>query len=528
MTTLLPSAIAGPSSSTVLTAHSERAAGPPADMDIDKQSDPQFQISQDEILARHLQRIENALMPLYANQVPIKRYQKPAEPKKETPKLPPYRSLIKDESLAPPASKKLGKLISMSSIKQRIIDATTSSSDNYSIKSKRSCEPVMTFDKLPMEIKCLIMKQLENDQRTLYECLFVNKNLYWASLRSLYKHPKIHTSYRLGQFVTTIIQNDQLAPLVKVLDLSKLDYPIQLSDEEKVKFQNHLIFGNINVVENLLGGERPILAGWKDWKYRNHPFYSMGRRRNSFAGFPRNKLALPEASRTRSNNSVVQSLNLTEHENKVKNYFKRVLHRKKKKRVTLAVSHSENAHDVDSSSEQAHLAQQKPQSAWFNHPIQNYFLRGESFNKDIPIGYILHLLNECTQLEVLDLSYIQLSKDFEITHGDEEGLYWSDSVLELDCFNSEELRLVTINDIWTKLVQLGDLRVLRINGIPSIELNHLEMVIYRSQFRKNLQEVHCCNSGMIRRPEFDQMVSIKQWRRFFRQRRKRGLPGFEG
>lgn len=516
------------------------------------------QIIRDELMAKKLQRIENALMPIYPNQIPPKEQMikkiKINEMNKNL--LPPYRSMITplndlNEEIIfddPPFNanssssisgggggggvgggnvrRNNSKIISMimttnTTIKQKFFEAAN---DTLSIKSlsmsmKSSSNMVngkklnISFDKVPIEIKGLIVNELRDDQRSLVNCLYVNKSMYSVTLKVLYQHPKIYTSYRLGQFVTSIMtSNNGLGGLVKLLDLSQIDYAIQMTAEEKFKFQDQLIFGT---VENTNGFEgRIILAGWRDWKYREHPLYSMlmdGRRKSFTSYDSMSGLTLVNRSRSNSGNGSLINCKNGE-EGKILHYIKKILKVKKGglNGPQLGKEEVKVNNNLDNKPKLI-MKTKKP-----HHPIQNHFLREYTFQRDIPIGYILHLIDECKQLEEINLSYIQVSKDFKIKNltGIEE--YWSDSSRELNDFQEGELEIITMGSVWKGMLDLKELKIVKLDGIPSVELNTIKSFLFESSFKSNLKELHCRDSGMVKRPQWGELRLSRQWRRSFK------------
>lgn len=500
------------------------------------------QIAEDEALARKLQRIENALMPIYQNQIPPEgSFRRKKKNVAETSFLPPYRSMtpepLRDGSgvgITPASAnvKKNSKIMTMlmttnTTIKQKIIDAA---SDTLSIKSmtlstKSSSatatkKPIgLTFDKLPIEITGLIVSQLQDDQRSILNCLYVNKSMYSATLKVLYHYPKFHTSYRLGQFVTSILTTSGLAELVKVLDLSQIDYAIQMTPEEKVRFQDQLIFGTIENNEGLEG--RPILAGWRDWKYRTHPLYSMmmdGRRPSLTSYDSMGGLTLVNRSRSNSSGgggaggAGYPSGRSLSDDGKLIHYLKRMLKVKPPRTAVLKQGVKPSNILTGFKSEVMQTVTEQP-----HHPMQNYFLKEYTFKRDIPIGYVIHLLDHCSQLEEVNLSYIQMSKDFRIEGDDDDGEhYWSGSSRELDDFEEGGLRIVTMADVWSTMKCLAELKVLRLDGIPSVDSRVIKEFLFSSSFSSRLSELRCCHAGMVRRPEWEELRTARQWRRTLR------------
>lgn len=497
------------------------------------------QIEEDARLAARLQRIENALMPIYRNQIPPEgAMRRRREPKQSTISLPPYRSLIMSgqsvedsvvntSGVSPtPGAPKHGKIMSMlkntnTTIKQCLLDASdTLSMKSMSLSTKSGPrKAALTFEKLPLEIKGLIVSQVKDSQQTLVNCLYVNKAMYAATLKVLYARPLFHTSYRLGQFVTTVTTSSKgLGDLVQVLDLSKIDYRMELTADEKVRFQDQLIFGTLE-----MGGfeGRPVLAGWRDWKYREHPLYSMAMevRRNSFtSGESLGGVTL--VNRTRSHSLGDWSMS---EDRKLLHYLKRMLKVKGPHGKHGSSRLEERAHTIGGGNpSRAHREGCKTTNMQPSygktprrHPLQNHFLREYTFSRDIPIGYVLHILERCPQLLEVNLNNVRFTKDFAVV-GSVPAEYWTDSSRELCDFSEGELRVVPVETVWDALLEQSNVEVLSLEGLPSLDTNTLRKFVFESKFRRALRELHCRGAGMVRRPEWDDLVAARDWRRGLR------------
>lgn len=73
-----------------------------------------------------------------------------------------------------------------------------------------------------------------------------------------------------------------------------------------------------------------------------------------------------------------------------------------------------NNSDIAGTSSQIRFAIEQPFKT--NHPYTNKFLLKYASCKDLPLGYILHILNHCPNLVELDLSHLTIYDDFKIVN----------------------------------------------------------------------------------------------------------------
>lgn len=159
------------------------------------------------------------------------------------------------------------------------------------------------FSDLPHEVLKNIFGNLQDDQTTLVNCLYVNKAFYHAVKPVLYEEPKFTSTYRVAQFVTSVRTNPQNGAYVRVLDLSNLKNGV-ISEKSSGMANNtantiataadspdfdlsNVITGrsratsvtSLNSVPsgvstNNASGKEVAYAGWRDWRYRHDPLYS--------------------------------------------------------------------------------------------------------------------------------------------------------------------------------------------------------------------------------------------------------------
>lgn len=204
---------------------------------------------------------------------------------------------------------------------------------------KRKITPIPTLETIPFEIQDQIFSSL--DQETLHALLLTSTGLVEAAAIAMYSRPDFASTYRFAQFVTTVTHSQRYAEMVRVVDLSK--------------------FGREDLKDL-------PLAGWREWKYRSEPLYSIQREIQS----PGCKIQPGEGRQ------------LDELETK-----------------------------------------SNP-----NHPKPNPFLKQWSTCRDVPTGALIHVLKACQRIKSvlaesnqrdkltfsrkLDLSYLSIAADYAI------------------------------------------------------------------------------------------------------------------
>lgn len=349
-------------------------------------------------------------------------------------------------------------------------------SDLFSLSStSRYVVPIVirNFHDLPEEIIESILWNLRDDQKTLVNCLYVNKTFNNAVKRSLYFNPQFTSTYRVGQFITSLQQNDHIASYVKILNLSQLVPGLEFQENDELDILQLVFNTDLDSLEELLNSsstpsfDNPPKASWRDWKYRDNPLY--GRRPSSISppalsrqitnstlvsnssSSGNSKFKYQHKSRSNSDATLVRptgefyemyrnfdtllfspfsssnsssssstatsisnSLKNRKSMNKIKRFFK-------KSNRNHTRSHSEcSISNRQSFTLDLKLSTRKPYYEPFTepHPLTNKFLSKYSVTKDLPMGYIVHLLILCTNISELNLSNLSLSSDFRIVPND--------------------------------------------------------------------------------------------------------------
>lgn len=236
----------------------------------------------------------------------------------------------------------------------------------------------MQFKNLPIEIQYNIFGML--DKHDLRNCSFVNKHFYKLSKRFLYQEVTFDSSYRFAQFVTLLRSNPKLGKLVQSIDLSNIK-PCNYELERELESNDSDASKNSDEVS--IYDESKIKSGWRDWKFSKNPLYSTNP--------PLYKIQSQSQSSMHSfNNNKKKKLNLS------------FLKRNKRNKLNHEKSYSSNElkHELATT--------RKP------HPPINKYLLSFSNTKDIPIGYLIHLINLCPNLISVNLANVSLSTDYEV------------------------------------------------------------------------------------------------------------------
>lgn len=372
-----------------------------------------------------------------------------------------YKSLLND------VNKKISKISSSSSSPSSNSNSNGTANTTGTNSGAIATGPV-EFVALPIEIQYHMMSMLSFED--LKSLLMLNKHFYKLLKQFLYNHLKFNSSYRFAQFISILRFNPKLGYLVKSIDLSDIkpcNYELIKELEEKDQDQVDDQADNANLLvphENnqLVTYNQPspvpsrssidsdleaeldeskIRAGWRDWKFMKNPLY------------------VNNLSKINSNYSQSQvSLNSMNSNNKKRLSFS-FLKRKRSKNNQSNHRHngsysSSNPHSHSHShSHGRHLLNQNhtyslnsrrllTDRSKSSHPPINKFLLNYSDTKDVPIGYILHLINLCPNLTSINMGNLSLSMDYEINRN---FIY---KFITFDTTNNfSKSLLMTLNDI---------------------------------------------------------------------------------
>lgn len=216
------------------------------------------------------------------------------------------------------------------------------------------------FGQLPLEIQILVFSFVD-DPHAYHLCLFASKRFYQLAKPMLYRSVSFVSTYRFAQFVTCLRLNPATGTYVERLDLSGLKPGVQEEDWDDCS------------------NPAATLAGWRDWKFKNNPLYAFH---------------LAVLTKTVSNSSV--ALVPSQKKGNLAKYFK-----KRRRSSPPLYEKPEAPH------QQAHHL--------LPHPTINRFLLSYSTSKDVPVGYVIHVINLCPNLVEADLGNLSLLTDYRIS-----------------------------------------------------------------------------------------------------------------
>ncbi|CUM52772.1 unnamed protein product [Debaryomyces tyrocola] len=331
--------------------------------------------------------------------------------------LPPYRSLLtpnarydyKTHTLVPIKEHDLRALTSMnlrgkqtasSKIKMKYKSLLSDVSKRTSILSLRigsaanAKQTPIGVKSLPSEVLEYIFELVDSEEAYI-NCMLVCKQFYQISKPLLYEDLSFTSTYRFAQFITYLRVNPEVGQYIKAVDLSQIKHgePDDYEDESRELEQTHTSTSHGDN-DTINSGTR-ILAGWRDWKYKNNPLYSIQPCLN-LAKVNSNSQALSKSSKTTNSMKMLRL-------SKTLSYFK-----PKKRQKLNSAPNKNRAHPHLHT---LNLGNRRNNS----HPQINKFLMNYSTSKDLPIGYILHLISLCPNIISLNLGNLSLSTDYEIS-----------------------------------------------------------------------------------------------------------------
>lgn len=491
-----------------------------------------------------------------------------------------------------------------------------------SIASKPKYKATAKFQDLTKDIRQRILSFVDN-QRDLVSCLYVSTEFKEIVTPLLYKYPKFTSSYRLAQFVHTLMNNESLALIVKVFDLSNITFPVKLTEAEKLKYQDKLVYGTFTAIEVLNNKNKIADAGWRDFKFRNHPLYgdfnNWRKRANSGSTISSTNSSLEtlfdkslstpnlletkknknsynrsrsnsgsdnvfkkknvNGPRQRSNSSACDTNKKLPNDNNNNNSagsggggfkslkkafgFESNVDVTKKKRgsspvrkpmltkkavsANNVISTSNTVNTINNSNKkkrdskvQVEINDRLPFST--THPKINTMLKQFCFHRDIPVGYIIHVLMACSNLEEINFSKIIICNDYklrdyvnfdwfmstgvEISHSgqprdidENKPIFWSDTGRELNISDESFFRgyaeSVSFKDIWKCIVRLKNIKILKLRKLNSLEQTIIKDFVMNSEFKETLEILDCSDSGMVRRDEWNYIFKAEDWREYF-------------
>lgn len=274
---------------------------------------------------------------------------------------------------------------------------------------------------LPEEIICRIIDNLGEREEQL-QCLYVSWKWSECAKRIIYRDVSFTSTYRVGQFVTTLRKNNDYGKYVDSIDLSQLKngfvcLPESTEAEEAASMSAY-------------GVELPefAYAGWRDWRYRNNSLYgshmlssinhTRGRRGSDISSthssifsntYPRGR----SGSTTSIVSKTTQGAGNKNVMTKIRRFFSSNFEMSSAQQEPLHEEiDDERSPSSSPSLSPSSMEDKMPKNS--SLPYTNKFLLKYAHLRDLPIGYILHILRICVNLRSLKLSNLMISPDFQI------------------------------------------------------------------------------------------------------------------
>lgn len=309
--------------------------------------------------------------------------------------------------------------------------------------------------------------------RHLNSILYTSRRLYRLALPLLYQNVRFYLSYRFAQFVTAVRANNYLGLLVESLELcidtlyfiSLGKSSMVITEKEKNRIE-HLMndpnryfdgtFNNVSwddvpssrfvlpdpiparlpiliiqdehsaVNTDITGlgsvelGYKPkvVLAGWREWKHRGDPLYGaqyplpeLSRRihRHMSVGSIRTLVSSPNSSRL-----LALSKNSSDSGEKLKLKIRRVVSRFSWKKELKKATKTTKSHNLNRL-----LPENLDRSSWQcgieTHPVKCKLLT-KYLTKDVPLGFMIHVLLVCINIKRFDVGGVMLASDYVINY----------------------------------------------------------------------------------------------------------------
>lgn len=288
-----------------------------------------------------------------------------------------YRSLLSDVS----------RKASMLSLKVPKKSVHQASRPNGPLNNPRG------FLLLPPELQLYIF-DLVDDSTTYKNCLLVCSAFYILVKPFLFRKVSFASTYRFAQFVSYLRLNSAMGQYVYEIDLSKLR-PGNWEIEDLSDVDSNL--PSIDALESV----HNVYAGWRDWKFKNNPSFTL----HPYPATPMSDSLHNHHHHHHQHQHppLTQDSPNSAKRTKFSRYFKR-------KRSLLIPPPTQIPRPI-TPHKRSHSV---PITGSSSHPKTNKFLMNYSASKDIPIGYIIHLINLCPNITSLDLSSLSLSVDYRI------------------------------------------------------------------------------------------------------------------
>lgn len=411
---------------------------------------------------------------------------------------------------------------------------------------------VTVINNLPLEILSLIL-EYTNDYTTLVNCLYVNRGFYKAAKSVLYASPRLTSTYRVAQLVSSLRENPHNGELIIDLDLSKLTTGLIIDEEYLERFQDEE--GSIHSNDENMYLDYSY-ASWRDWKYRGDPLYG-STLLNSY-NMSKSKSVASVDSISTVTTMRLKMFKKVKHGDELAIKFKKLAKLLKFTRKTTS-SAAMLKKTIQQEAKPLIGATANDRRVRFNvlrdpknrpfaeyHPYTNKFLLKYASSKDIPIGYLLYFIQLCPKIQSLNLEGISLSSDFKIKYHDEQihqrtfsslvedvlpenpnldsksvieknrAHHLSDSNVYMNMKDShDQLVKLQESDVMIELAKLAHLKYLNLSSISWLNYKVLKLFRYSSNSVEELQDIKITNSGMMRNLNWAHDFNGQQFKDYF-------------
>ncbi|XBW35930.1 hypothetical protein QEN19_001502 [Hanseniaspora menglaensis] len=249
-------------------------------------------------------------------------------------------------------------------------------------------------------------RQNEDRMFLLNSLLTLSKKTHVLVEKQLYSNVAFESTYRLAQFLA-ILKKSQSDYSKGIASYSLSDYVVSIDLSQLTSGYNlfKTYCKNKEFLTDNLSVDKISFATWRDWRLRDSLTYG-----NKMRGFPNGVL-----KRANSNSFIVSSSFQNQEKTKKQKRRKKAYLKVIKKKFSLKKNSVYNT-DVfvkkNPKIEDSVLFVSKiNKQLELNHPFSNLHLLKFKNNRDIPIGYLIHLLKICKNLKTLNMDRLSISED---------------------------------------------------------------------------------------------------------------------
>lgn len=350
---------------------------------------------------------------------------------------------------------------------------------------------LLTVAQLPEEVVRLVIL-FTNDKRTVLNCCYVSRLFNAQAKQILFQRIDLVSTYRLAQLVSSLKEFPN-GRFVKLIDLSHLQPGAVMKTNNDNHAGHGVPEGHAGHANNAQGdGDETddeveyAWASWRDWKFKGDPLYGSDLL---------NSYNLSKSKSTISYNSVSTKSSIS---NRFVLSFKKLLRKFCKREIAL--------NDTDKFDTPGDAVTQRvlidPNKN--SHPYTNKFFLKYANLKDVPIGYILYLLEHCYNVEELNFNGLTLSEDFYIVPNMCEKVltvqfqmnFFSDvNVNKFFNYNFFDMERVKEIEIFKKMSALKSLNSVKMSNVLWINYKMIDFLI--NSLTSTPREINFERSGLL-------------------------------